>query len=117
MVRSVASVVAAIAVSAVIIVGTINAYDTLADCARRQFCFSNRWYVYGETVPPPNVWLYEVAEVAGVVAVFVAGSLAPRTSAAPLFAAVLAPTLLVGGFYVYEVFWRFLFGLPCLLKC
>jgi len=101
-VRSIAAVAAGVLLSALVVIGTINAYDGLSSCTRRQVCYMSQWHMYEHPWSEINFPLWEIAITASVVAFFGARTLIPTgRTGPPLTAAMVAPALLIGGFYVY----------------
>src|SRR5207237_5307610 len=104
LVRSAVAVVGGVIVSAVIVIGTINAYDRLV-AACPGFCYFSQQLMYGHPVGEGRgaIPFIEIAVPAAAVALFVARALSPagRQFAPALTAAWLAPLLLVGGYWAY----------------
>ena len=76
--RSAVAVVGGVIVSAVIVIGTIKAYDSLvAPCPG--FCYFSMWQMYGHSVGEGRgaIPFIEIAVPAAAVALFVARALSP----------------------------------------
>ena len=103
--RPVSAVVAGLAVSAFIVIGTINAYDRLVpECAQRGLCYFSAQLMYEHPVGEGRgaVPFLEIAIPAALVAFFVARAVSPADRFGPaVTAAWLAPLLLVGGYWAY----------------
>ena len=103
--RPAGAVVAAISVSAFIVIGTINAYDRLVpQCNQRGVCYFSAQKMYEHPVGQGwwGVPFLEIAIPAALVAFFVARAVSPADRLGPaVTAAWLAPLLLVGGYLAY----------------